>query len=263
VVGEKRLKARGKKSKLGLYDENVFHVALLGPVVKEGSEEPPELLYSVTSHAPRDKIANIHQTAGTILGHSRRQFFTGIQGWRSYGDPRKMEVSYCDTDSCLIAGSRPRLQDLLREEHQHRADELLSTLMEDPTAETHQTGKFKLEGPPYREALFRSGKCYLLAHPLGKDDDDEEVRRMRSIQRRHVQKLARQHYGQDPTFNVVTVRGIEMKPSLAGQITVGAQSRTLPHSSNTKRIFVVKKKNCCFLTHFHPFPPTPSGPLPL
>ena len=74
-------------------DGNVFEVSLLGAVAKEG--KPPNLLYAVTSHRPLEKINNILQISGAILGQSRAIFFGRILSLLRLFHPGKMELLYC------------------------------------------------------------------------------------------------------------------------------------------------------------------------
>ena len=80
------------KHSLGLNDEDLYDVALLGAVRKEG--RPPSLLYALSSHQHKQQIYNILQVSGQILGQSRAIFLGKVLLILRAFDPAKLEILY-------------------------------------------------------------------------------------------------------------------------------------------------------------------------
>lgn len=91
VVSESYLNKQ-KKTPLGMLDENVIQVSLLGTVQKP--KRKIDLLYSITSKRPTAKISNLVQVAGTILGQSRNIFLGKILTILRFFDPALVEIAY-------------------------------------------------------------------------------------------------------------------------------------------------------------------------
>lgn len=75
----------------------MFEVSLLGAVTREG--KVPDLLYAVTSHRPKEKIYNIVQWSGAILGQSRAIFFSKILAVLTYFSAGKVQITYGGKDA--------------------------------------------------------------------------------------------------------------------------------------------------------------------
>jgi hypothetical protein len=98
---ESTLASKGKKCKHGFFDKNVFQSTTLGAVDSDRDDTPPSMLYAVTSHRPNEKIRNVLQMSGCILGRSKVIFMSHILKILRYFDMRKCEIAYIDT------GKRP------------------------------------------------------------------------------------------------------------------------------------------------------------
>jgi hypothetical protein len=272
VVGEARLKALGTRSPLGLFGPDVFQVTFLGAVNKK-KRKNPELFYALTSHRPDAKIFNLLQWSGGILNESRNIYFDKILCLLRCFDPAKTEISYCDTgnefftlthtratnthicpDSCILAISDLDFCQLLKPEHAHRHDEIMAFLMENPIAKKEQSSFFKFESSPFEVGYFKAGKAYAVQNPINPDHPD--LVRVRSIARKYANKLEAHHFWQDPRTNTVTVRGLEMQPTLAMEIQMVHQSKTLSHALNLRRRVLVSSSSSSSsnrgsrLTHF-------------
>jgi len=244
LVTESTLASRGF-GRIGIYDPRNFSVTLVG-ALDRGPRMTPNLLYAVSSHRPEAAIFNVLQVSGTILGESRNIFMSLILELLRSLDPRKVEIAYGDTDSCILAVSDPDLRSLVRAELVDRVDEILAGLLEDPDADLEQSGLFKIEGAPYRDARFRTGKCYALGGA-----DEQFAFRMRSIPRKLHGSLELKHFGQDPRTNSAVVRGLEMRPTPGLEIVMQRQGKTLSHSLNLKRKMVVSSPSCFLIVVVH------------
>jgi hypothetical protein len=245
VVSESRLKDLGKNSPLGLFSPDVFQVTLLGAVIKEHRQprrrrHPVDLLYCISSHCPQAKIRNILQWSGTILSASRCIFLGKLHAILVHFDPALLELTYCDTDSAILSLAHEDLRDCIKPQHAHLYDDLVRFLMEEENPTRHQAGKFKLEYEAFDVGYFRTGKCYLLQRTAEAERPELDVRRMRSVPRRHAAELEPRHYWLNPLTNSAAVRGLTMTPTLGMEVAMMMQGRTIGHSYNLKRKCLVR-----------------------
>jgi hypothetical protein len=118
-------------------------VGLLGCVDRGVPGVPPDLLYSVNSHRPRARTANLLQWSGTILGESRNLLFGKVICLLRYFDARRLELTYCDTDSAVLTTTSADLRSLVRPEYADQWDRIADFMFEVPDAPQHQSGRMK------------------------------------------------------------------------------------------------------------------------
>ena len=145
-----------------------------------------------------------------------------------------------DTDSIILAMHH---DNLLESRRPDVSEELFlseaSKIFEDPTSDSQQSGLFKLEGL-YEYARIRCSKAYELKNLSASGGDIDRVVRMKGVPRKNQELLLRkEHFGQDPRTNTEVVRSFSMAPTLATQVVMSYQSRTMGHSLNVKRKFTV------------------------
>lgn len=110
-------------------------------------------------------------------------------------------------------------------------------MFEDPTSGVEQSGKFKVEGS-FDCSYFHSSKVYYLS-ALNKESHETIVRRVRAIRRQHHGILEPRYFSQDPRKNHGVIRGLSMGPSMALQILMTMQGRTLNKAINMGREQIV------------------------
>ena len=72
------------------------------------------------------------------------------------------------------------------------------------------------------------------------EEKSQNLIRVRSIQRKHHDKLKVEHFGQDPLTNSTSVRSVTMRPSVGGmQILMSRESKTLSNTVNAYRHMTV------------------------
>lgn len=72
------------------------------------------------------------------------------------------------------------------------------------------------------------------------EEESQNLIRVRSIQRKHHDKLKVEHFGQDPLTNSTSVRSVTMRPSVGGmQILMSRESKTLSNTVNAYRHMTV------------------------
>jgi hypothetical protein len=88
-----------KRDASGMFKNKCFNVGDLSEIALLGAirrpEKVPELLYSVTCHQPKQKIYNIVQVSGAILGQSRSIFLGLVLSVLRVFCPTMLEASYC------------------------------------------------------------------------------------------------------------------------------------------------------------------------
>jgi hypothetical protein len=146
-------------------------------------------------------------------------------------DEKNIHIT-ADTDSFIVGCSRPDFSSLVKDECKHNYDKIASFLFEDEDSAVEQSSKFKIEGV-WRSALFRTTKAYRLDEPV--DVAGKNVVRMRSISTKAHKYLEPTMFSQDPRINSKSVRTVSMRPSLAGEINVLRESKSLSHCLNFKR----------------------------
>lgn len=129
------------------------------------------------------------------------------------------------------------LSDCIRPEFASQYEEISNFLFEDPTSDRQQSGKFKIEGS-FDCSYFHSSKVYYLS-TLNDESHESIVRRVRAIRRQHHGLMEPKHFGQDPRTNHGVIRGLSMGPSMALQILMTMQGRTLNKALNMGREQIV------------------------
>jgi hypothetical protein len=229
-----------RKNPRYLSDHRLEKITLMGttPGVVRG-KPTVQLLYALTRSGEDSRIVNVLQMSSWILAQSRFVFFGILSHLMNVLDPAKAQLCYIDTDSCLYATAHADVADCLRPSLD---PSVLDCVMADPGHAVHQGGKLKHESV-HTAGLFRCPKCYYLA---GRDD---EVKRMRGVQRRVHFHLCPAHFGQDVDKNVTVTHSRNLRPTRGFQMTLQQEDKSLSHSLNFKRVAIVSDaRDCCDAT---------------
>ena len=207
-------------------------------------------------------VQNAVCKAVAVLSNSKRLFFDRVLTLLDCLDPRKSETLYTDTDSILMSLSSDSIEQCLRPEKLELWRE--RSILVDETSVLSQHGKLKVEGY-FSGARFRALKMYRLYHDaLTMDEPDSSKRdssckdetRCKGVSRRVAAQLTNsvfktltdngeadgipdQETGRDDVRfekkNRTLVTRTSLQPTLAGEIVIVRQSKSMNGPYNFKR----------------------------
>ena len=232
-------------------------------------------LYAVTLSGEERHVSNSLPRAVAVLSNSKRLFLGHLECMFRCLDPRKAELCYVDTDSCIWSLSEKSLELCLR---QDRAEEWnRAGIVADESGPRSCHGLMKLEGT-YRSGIFRTVKMYRLfdetalaaaaqeeEHQQEDDDSDDEIEhretsaaaaaaaaaaaevgflssgvsqpytRCKGIHRKTAEKLKDNVFFQTSEPFQVVVHRSALRPTRAGEIHLTRESKSLAVPFNLKR----------------------------
>jgi len=152
IVTENHLKNK-TASVEKMAERGIMHINIVGfcknKVKKKKKKDHVNLIYSITTKSPHSSINNIPQLGTAILSSSRLCFLGMIHKLLKYYDPRKLEISYTDTDSILTGSTSANLRSLMLPSlSEDEKDEIEKSLFQDEFSTKEQSGLLKREGYP-------------------------------------------------------------------------------------------------------------------
>ena len=209
-----------------------------------------ELVYAATLSNPKAKIRNLLQVSAAILGISKRIYLGHVHFLLDHLSSKEVEQCYFDTDSCLLACHRYRLEDMVAFGKEDAFRRGLPDVLWTPDSGRDPFGLFKYDARATR-GLFHSPKCYLLRggdDPDGGDDDDDAgdagpvMKRFKGCSRDVQQALDARHFAlaletglSRPAFANRTRLG----PTAGFQMLLSDESRRLVAPVSLKRRYDV------------------------
>ena len=188
-------------------------------------------LYTVSMSGDRRAIFNNAAKAVAILSNSKVLFFSHVHLMLSCLDPRRAELCYVDTDSCLWSQTFECLEDCLLPEkvQQWRRADILA----DESGARSCHGKMKLEGT-FRAGQFKTMKIYRLYNTHVDNERPSFYTRCKGIQKAIGERLPASSF--DPfADDHRTVHRTVLRPTKCGEIIMGHETRSLAIPFNLKR----------------------------
>ena len=191
-------------------------------------------LYAVSVSGNQKKVLNSLPRAVAVLSNSKRLFLSHLDVMFRCLDPRKAELCYVDTDSCIWSLSHDSLDRCLREERAAEWESSAIVANEEGPRSCH--GLMKLEGT-YRAGFFKNIKMYrLFQQPPAEETDDSEVyTRCKGVGRKTASHLDNAYFSQAVDPPKAVVHRSTLKPTRAGEIHLVREAKSLAVPFNLKR----------------------------
>ena len=184
-------------------------------------------LYAVEVPGTRRPIFNNVAKACAVLSNSKVVFFSHVHVMLRCLDPRLAELCYIDTDSCIWSLTYDRIEDCLLPDKIAEWKE--ADILADENGPLSCHGKMKLEGL-FRAAQFKTVKIYRL-YTSGVD---KPYTRCKGIHKAIGERLPDQSFC-SMQKDVRVVHRTVLRPSKAGEMLVGHESKSLSVPYNLKR----------------------------
>jgi hypothetical protein len=276
-TGADRKKARSYSDFVHSVRIESEHPYALSPEMERKRDTPNEkrasasldLLFAVNVPGSEKKIMNTLPRAVAVLSNSKKLFLDHLSTLFKCLDPKKAELCYVDTDSCIWSISEAKIEDCLRPDRLELWRE--KNIMANEYGAKSCHGKMKLEGT-FAGGLFTSMKIYRLFQvdenfepgafcggALNKeadvvadeDDDDEddgvddvgasgvsdctpEYTRCKGISRRLAESLSDATFDHEKSDRTV-VRRCALRANRTGEISLVTESRSVSAPFNLKR----------------------------
>ena len=185
-------------------------------------------LYAVSISGQRKSVLNSLARAVAVLSNSKKLFLGHLNIMFRCLDPRKAELCYVDTDSCIWSLSEPGLDLCLRPERVKEWEEASIIANEEGAKSCH--GLMKLEGM-YRAGLFKNIKIYRLFQ----DDRSPVYTRCKGVGRNTASHISDDYFFQSSRPPRLVVHRSTLRPTRAGEIHLVRESKSLAVPFNLKR----------------------------
>ena len=185
-------------------------------------------LYAVSISGQRKSVLNSLARAVAVLSNSKRLFLGHLNVMFRCLDPRKSELCYVDTDSCIWSLSEPSLDLCLRPDRVKEWKEASIIANEEDVKSCH--GLMKLEGM-YRAGLFKNIKIYRLFQ----DDNSPVYTRCKGVGRNTAAHISDDYFLQSSRPPRLVVHRSTLRPTRAGEIHLVRESKSLAVPFNLKR----------------------------
>jgi len=219
--------------------ENIDNLTVVGATEHKGR---PSLLYLVQRSQKGCRIRNLIQQGALILANSRNVFFHQLFCLLELFDPRKVQLTYADTDSLFLFCDDLELRNCVLPERLEEFDNLAPHIFEDPGAAKTQCGLHKVETTAHA-GLFRCIKSYSLLAFEG-ESNVVKCRGMCSRIRKAmpqssflVPRPCEESEGEPlpRKRRRLYFQNLGMQPSQAGEVLITLKRRTMTSALNTKR----------------------------
>jgi len=191
-----------------------------------------DFLYAVCFSGERKLIKNTLPKAVAILSNSKRLFLGHVNVLLRCLDPRKAELCYIDTDSCIFSLSESRLENCLLPER--LPDWTRADILADESGPESCHGKLKLEGT-FAYGEFRSLKMYRLWRRAPASDAPEVFTRCKGVTRATAGRLPDACFETREDRDRTVVHRTSLRPTRAGEIWMVREGRRLSVPFNFKR----------------------------
>ena len=193
-----------------------------------------DFLYSVVSSGSHKAIKNCLPKAVAILSNSKVIFLSHIHTMLKCLDPRKAEICYTDTDSCIFSTTHENLEDNLLPEKEAEWRE--AAILADEKGPTSCHGKMKLEGV-FKAGLFKALKIYRLFNNVNFEEEFEAktcYTRCKGVNRNIAKKVPNEVFNRQFLGQVVIHRSC-LRPSRTGEMLIAHEAKSLASPFNLKR----------------------------
>ena len=201
---------------------------------KKRSKYVYDFLYSVVSSGEHKAIKNCLPKAVAILSNSKVIFLSHINTMLTCLDPKKAEICYTDTDSCIFSMTHKNLEDNLRDDK--RAEWKEASILADENGPLSCHGKMKLEGV-FTAGLFKALKIYRLFSDTNFNQefvDKTCYTRCKGVNRNIAKIVPNSVFHRDFLGQVVVHRSC-LRPSRTGEMLIAHEAKSLARPFNIKR----------------------------
>lgn len=193
-----------------------------------------DFLYSVVSSGDHKAIKNCLPKAVAILSNSKVIFLSHINTMLTCLDPRKAEICYTDTDSCIFSMTHKDLESNLRADKIEAWKSASILADEDGPLSCH--GKMKLEGV-FTAGLFKALKIYRLFSDTNFDQEFTQktcYTRCKGVNRNIAKIVPNSVFHRDFLGQVVVHRSC-LRPGRTGEMLIAHEAKSLARPFNIKR----------------------------
>jgi len=214
-------------------DENLGAGGPLGRRKKRGRLSAAyRFLYAVTLSGEERQVVNSLPRAVAVLSNSKRLFLGHLECMFRCLDPRKAELCYVDTDSCIWSLSEKTVDLCLRDDR--REEWSRANIVADEAGPQSCHGLMKLEGT-YRSGIFRTVKMYRLFDGDEQGQGAQPYTRCKGVHRSTASNLKDDVFLQTTEPCQVVVHRSALRPTRAGEIRLTRESKSLAVPFNLKR----------------------------
>lgn len=227
---------------------------LLGVWVRpERSRNPVDYIYMLTDGKENDTVVNYNAVSAFILNQSKVIFLEKVYLFLRYFDPRRLEITYVDTDSIHVTVGEDRLEDcfltsLAPEERRSIWLHLFES--SESAGGRHQSGLLKFEHR-HRYAFYKQQKMYKLFDSLdekGSSSSSDSYVRSKLVPVRQQSSISDANFLQDvrtPPFKSET---LALRKTDGLQIVLVNECKSLRHALNVRRFATVSERGH---RHYH------------
>ena len=201
---------------------------------KPKSKYEYDFLYSLVSSGDQKAIKNCLPKAVAILSNSKVIFLSHIHTMLKCLDPKKAEICYTDTDSCIFSLTHEKLEDNLLPEKVPEWEG--AAIMADESGPDSCHGKMKVEGV-FRAGLFKALKIYRLFNNVNFEEEFKDktcYTRCKGVNRNIAKKVPNHVFKRQFLGQVVIHRSC-LRPSRTGEMLIAHEAKSLAAPFNLKR----------------------------
>ena len=191
-------------------------------------------LYSMVVSGAGKLIKNCIPRGVAVLSNSKTIILSHVNTMLECLDPRKAEICYMDTDSCIFSLTHENLEDNLLTEKIDHWNSL--DIIADESGDKSCHGKMKLEGT-FKVGLFKALKIYRLFSSVDFEREKKEktcYTRCKGVNRNIATLIPNKVFDQE-SLNQVVVHRSCLRPSRTGEMIIAHECKSLAAPFNFKR----------------------------